>query len=37
MVVVVFMWIKGLMNAINGKMEVVPILGEKFAEWFKNL
>lgn len=32
-----YMWIKGLMNAINEKEEVVPILGEKFAEIFKNL
>jgi len=31
------MWIIGLMNAINGKQEVVPILGEKYAEIFKNL
>lgn len=32
-----YIWIKGLMNAINGKEEVVPILGEKYAEIFKNL
>lgn len=35
--VLLYMWIKGLMNAINGKQEVVPILGEKYAEIFKNL
>jgi uncharacterized membrane protein len=35
--VLLYMWIKGLLNAINGKEEVVPILGEKYAEIFKNL
>lgn len=34
---VVFLWIMGLMNAINGKEEAVPVLGEKYKEWFKNL
>lgn len=32
-----YMWIKGLLNAINGKEEVVPVLGDKYAEIFKNL
>jgi len=35
--VLLYMWIKGLMNAINGKEEVMPLLGEKYAEIFKNL
>jgi uncharacterized membrane protein len=35
--VVLFMWIKGLMNAINSKEEVLPILGKQYAEIFKNL
>lgn len=35
--ILLYMWIKGLMNAINGKEEVMPILGEKYAEIFKNL
>ena len=35
--VLVFMWVMGLINAINGQQKVVPILGEKYAEWFKNL
>lgn len=34
---VVFLWIMGLMNAINKKEKVVPLLGEKYAEWFKNI
>lgn len=35
--ILLFMWIKGLLNAINGKQEVVPIFGEKYAEIFKNI
>jgi len=35
--VLLYMWIMGLMNAINGKEIPVPILGEKYKEWFKNL
>lgn len=35
--VLLYMWIKGLMNAINGKEEYVPILGKKYAEIFKNI
>jgi hypothetical protein len=31
------MWIMGLINAINGKQIAVPVLGEKYNEWFKNL
>lgn len=32
-----YLWIKGLLNAINGKQNVLPILVEKYAEIFKNL
>lgn len=35
--VLFYMWIMGLMNAINEKQKPVPILGEKFEEWFKNI
>ena len=35
--VLLYMWIMGLMNAINDKQKTVPILGDKYAEWFKNL
>ncbi|HLV15631.1 MAG TPA: hypothetical protein VKY41_10650 [Xanthomarina sp.] len=35
--VLLYMWIMGLINAINGTEKVVPILGEKYAEWFKSL
>lgn len=32
-----FMWITGLVNAINGRLKVLPFVGEKYAEWFKKL
>jgi len=35
--VLLYMWIMGLINAINGNEKVVPILGDKYAEWFKGL
>ncbi len=28
------LWIMGLINAISGKTKTVPVLGDKFAEWF---
>ncbi|MEA1787210.1 hypothetical protein U1E44_14000 [Arenibacter sp. GZD96] len=35
--VVLYMWVMGLMNAINGKEKTVPFLGDKYGEWFKNM
>jgi len=35
--VLLYMWVTGLMNAINKKEQPVPFLGEKFSEWFKNI
>lgn len=35
--VLLYMWVVGLMNAINGKENSVPFLGEKYKEWLKNL
>jgi uncharacterized membrane protein len=35
--VLLYMWIMGLMNAINKKAQPVPFIGEKYREWFKNL
>lgn len=32
-----FLWFTGLFNAINGREKVVPILGDKYAEWFKSI
>lgn len=34
--VLLYMWVIGLMNAINGKPTPCPILGEKYQEWFRN-
>jgi len=35
--VLLYMWIMGLVNAINGKESPVPFLGEKYKIWFKNI
>jgi len=35
--VVLYMWIIGLMNAINEKEKPVPILGKRFEMWFDSL
>jgi|SRR5690554_970874 len=31
------LWIFGLLNAVSGREKTVPILGDKFAEWFKTI
>jgi uncharacterized membrane protein len=35
--VIIYMWVMGLMNAINEKQSPVPLLGKKYEEWFKNI
>ena len=35
--VLLYMWIVGLLNAINGREKAVPILGDKYNEWLKNI
>ena len=35
--VLFYMWIMSLINALNLKEKPAPILGEKYAEWFKNI
>ncbi|MDW5290225.1 hypothetical protein [Formosa sp. PL04] len=35
--VLLYMWIMGLVNAINTLEKPVPFLGNKYLEWFKNL
>ncbi len=35
--VMLYMWIMGLLNAINNNKKPVPILGTKYEEWFKNI
>lgn len=34
---VIYLWITGLMNAMNGKDRPVPFLGVRFEEWFKGI
>jgi len=36
-IVLLYMWVMGLMNAINGQEKAVPFLGEKFIIWFRNI
>lgn len=36
-IVILILWIIGLMNAINGKVKPLPILGDKYEEWFKSI
>ena len=31
------LWIMALINAINNKKEPVPLLGQYFEDWFKNI
>ncbi len=35
--IVFILWIIGFMAALNGQEKVVPILGEKFQEWFSGI
>lgn len=35
--VMIYMWIIGLINAVNGKEKPLPILGEKYSQWFKGI
>jgi len=32
-----YLWIMGLMNALNMKKEPLPWIGKKFEEWFKGI
>ena len=36
-IILLYMWVIGIMNAINEKESPVPILGEKYKEWLKNI
>lgn len=33
----IYLWIVGIMNAINQKKQPVPWIGDKFEEWFKSI
>lgn len=35
--VLLYMWVMGLMNAVNHKEKSVPLLGEKYTIWFKGI
>jgi len=35
--VIFYMWIMGVINALNLKEVPVPLLGDKYIEWFKNI
>ena len=35
--VLFYMWIMGLVHALNGKERAVPFLGDKYINWFKNI
>lgn len=34
---IVILWLLGFINALNGHEKPVPLLGEKYSEWFKNV
>ncbi|MEM0518771.1 MULTISPECIES: DUF4870 domain-containing protein [Aequorivita] len=34
---VLVLWILGLISAAQGEMKPVPVVGEKFQEWFKGI
>lgn len=36
-IVLFILWIIGLMAALNGEEKTVPIMGERYQEWFKGL
>lgn len=33
----IILWVMGLISALNGQEKPVPVLGNKFQEWFKGL
>ncbi|MDH3652545.1 MAG: hypothetical protein OEQ53_22830, partial [Saprospiraceae bacterium] len=36
-VLALVLWIIGIVGAIEGEQKIVPVLGEKFQEWFQGL
>lgn len=34
---VLVLWILGILSAVQGEMKPVPVVGEKFQEWFKGI
>lgn len=37
MFVMIFMWIMGLINALNNKQKPIPLLGKQYEKWFANV
>ncbi|MCX2743225.1 hypothetical protein OO013_05075 [Mangrovivirga sp. M17] len=35
--ILLYMWVIGILNASKSKMKPVPLLGEKYEEWFKSV
>lgn len=35
--ILLVLWVCGLINALGGKQAVVPILGQQYDNWFKNI
>lgn len=35
--IVFVLWLLGLIYAVQGKEKTIPVLGDQFQEWFKNL
>lgn len=36
-VLLLYLWIMGLMSAVNGQEKPLPIIGQYYAEWFKTV
>lgn len=36
-ILLIVLWVMALISAINGEEKPVPVLGDKFQEWFKNI
>jgi len=34
---VLVLWVLGIMSAVQGEMKPVPVVGEKFQDWFKGI
>lgn len=37
LLVLIIFWIMAFVGALNGEMKPVPILGDKYQEWFKSI
>ena len=37
MIFLLVLWVIGLISALNGEEKPVPVLGDKYQEWFKGV